>query len=44
MISNKMLMQNMSKKCFTKCIIDFDRENLNHIEKNCLDRCINKYS
>ncbi|CDW80201.1 UNKNOWN [Stylonychia lemnae] len=41
--SDKMLLSRMSDTCFRRCIASFEREYLNPLEQNCVDRCIYKY-
>lgn len=41
--SDKLLLNNMSDLCFRRCVLSLEKEYLNPIEQNCVDRCVNKY-
>lgn len=33
----------MGDLCFRRCIVSFEKEYLNPLEQNCVDRCVSKY-
>lgn len=41
--ADKLLLNNMSDVCFRRCVLSLEKEYLNPLEQNCVDRCVNKY-
>ena len=44
--SEKILLRDIANTCFQRCVVDsrgFEKEYLNPLEMNCIDRCTSKY-
>ena len=41
--TDKLLINNMTDLCFRRCIVSYEKEYLNPLEQNCVDRCVSKY-
>lgn len=41
--TDKLLLNSMGDVCFRRCIVSFEKEYLNPLEQNCVDRCVSKY-
>ena len=41
--AEKVLLKDIGKVCFERCIVDSQLEYLTPLEQNCVDRCTSKY-
>jgi len=42
--TDKLILQDVAEVCFRRCVSSYQKEHLNHLEQNCVDRCVYKYN